>query len=73
MKSLLMGTGCYLCKVYNYHDSQACGYKRFGFLPRIEAMVWEWDSFVVLCDPLCPVVSFVTLCAPLWIILFDIL
>jgi hypothetical protein len=27
MKSLLVGTGRYLCKVYNYHDSRACGYK----------------------------------------------
>jgi hypothetical protein len=32
MKSLLMGTGCYLCKVYNYHDSRACGYKRSGII-----------------------------------------
>jgi hypothetical protein len=23
MKSLLVGTGRYLCKVYNYHDSRA--------------------------------------------------
>jgi hypothetical protein len=27
MKSLLVGTGRYLCKVYNYHDSQPCGYQ----------------------------------------------
>jgi hypothetical protein len=32
MKSLLMGTGRYLCKVYKYHDSRACGYKRSGIL-----------------------------------------
>jgi hypothetical protein len=32
MKSLLVGTGRYLCKVYNYHDSRACGYKRSGIL-----------------------------------------
>jgi hypothetical protein len=32
MKSLLMGTMRYLCKVYNYHDSQACSYKRYGIL-----------------------------------------
>jgi hypothetical protein len=32
MKSLLVGTGRYLCKVYNYHDSQACGYKQSGIL-----------------------------------------
>jgi hypothetical protein len=28
MKSLLVGTGYNLCRVYNYHDSRACGYKR---------------------------------------------
>jgi hypothetical protein len=32
MKSLLVGIGCYLCKVYNYYDSRACGYKRSGIL-----------------------------------------
>jgi hypothetical protein len=42
MKSLVMGTGRYLCKVYNYHDSRACGYKRSGIFPRIEDLVWEW-------------------------------
>jgi hypothetical protein len=45
MKSLLMCTGRYLCKVYNYHDSQACSYKQSGILPRIEGMIWEWDGF----------------------------
>jgi hypothetical protein len=30
MKSLLVGIGCYLCKVYNYHDSRACGYMLSG-------------------------------------------
>jgi hypothetical protein len=39
MKSLLMGAGHYLCKVYNYHDSRACGYKQSRILPRIEGMV----------------------------------
>jgi hypothetical protein len=73
MKSLLVGTRRYLYKVYNYHDSRAYGYKRSGILPRIEGMVGEWDSFLVLCNPLCPFVSFVTLCAPLWIILCNIL
>jgi hypothetical protein len=60
MKSLLVGTGCYLCKVYNYHDSRACGYKRFG--SSFDYMVWmgmrwNWSSlcgiFVItlcLCD-----------------------
>jgi hypothetical protein len=32
MKSLLVGTGHYLYKVYNYHDSLACGYKWYGIL-----------------------------------------
>jgi hypothetical protein len=32
MESLLVGTGLYLYKVYNYHDSQACGYKRSEIL-----------------------------------------
>jgi hypothetical protein len=36
MKSLLVGTGHYLCKVYNYHDSRACGYKRSGILFRLD-------------------------------------
>jgi hypothetical protein len=40
MKSLLVGTGRYLCKVYNYHGSRACSYKQSGILPRIEGMVW---------------------------------
>jgi hypothetical protein len=76
MKSLLVGIGRYLCKVYNYHDSRACGYKRSRILPRIEGMVWEWSGWmdgygfgialwyrVILC----------ALCAPLCIILCDIL
>jgi hypothetical protein len=47
MKSLCVGTGRYLCKVYNYHDSEACGYKWYGILPRIEGMVmvWSWNGF----------------------------
>jgi hypothetical protein len=42
MKSIRVGTGRYLCKVYNYHDSKACDYKRPVILPRIEGMVREW-------------------------------
>jgi hypothetical protein len=45
MKLLLIGAGHYLCKVYNYHDSRACGYKRFEILPRIEGMVCVWFGF----------------------------
>jgi hypothetical protein len=51
MKSPLVGTGCYLCKVYNYHDSRACGYKRYAILPRIEGLVlgreWLWFGYGV--------------------------
>jgi hypothetical protein len=32
MKSLLVGIGRYLCNMYNYYDSQVCGYKRLGIL-----------------------------------------
>jgi hypothetical protein len=46
MKSLLVGTGRYLCKVYNYHDSRACSYKRSGILPRIVGMVGSGVVFV---------------------------
>jgi hypothetical protein len=45
MKSLLMGTWHYLCKVYNYHDSRTYSYKRSRILPRIEGMVWVWNRF----------------------------
>jgi hypothetical protein len=38
MKSLLVGTGRYLCKVYNYHDSHAYGYDGLG--SSFDWMVW---------------------------------
>jgi hypothetical protein len=38
MKSLLIGTGRYLCKVYNYHDSRVCGYKRSGILFGLDSL-----------------------------------
>jgi hypothetical protein len=48
MKSLLMGTGHYLCKVYNYDDSRACSYKWFGILFSLDGMVWDgWNGFGV--------------------------
>jgi hypothetical protein len=66
MKSLVVGTWHYLCKVYNFHDSQAYGYKQSG----IEGLVWELDGWIwfgialryrvilcVLCDPLCTFVD----------------
>jgi hypothetical protein len=80
MKSLCVVQGTNLCRVYNYHDSRACGYKRSVILPRIEGMVWEWDGWIwfgitlwycvilcALCDPLCTFVD-QTLCpfVPLW-------
>jgi hypothetical protein len=47
MKSPCMGAGHYLCKVYNYHDSRACGYMWFGILPRIDGIGLgvEWSGF----------------------------
>jgi hypothetical protein len=61
MESLLVGTGRYLCKVYNYHDSRAYGYKRFGILFWLDGLdgngmvlvklFWNLcDYFVPLCD-----------------------
>ncbi len=44
MKSLLMGTGRYLCKVYNYHDSRAYSYKRSGILFWLDGFGWEWGG-----------------------------
>jgi hypothetical protein len=46
MKSLLVGTGCYLCKVYKYHESQACDYKRSRILHRIVGMVGNGVVFM---------------------------
>jgi hypothetical protein len=62
MKSLLVAIGCYLCKVYNYHDIRACDYKRSRILSRLDGMNWlgygSWCSlcgnFVIL---LCPFVD----------------
>jgi hypothetical protein len=56
MKSLLMDTGRYLCKVYNYHDCRAYGYKWFVILFWLGGMVWDGrNSFSVdhmgWCDP----------------------
>jgi hypothetical protein len=45
--------GANLCKVYNYHDSQACGYKRSRILPRIDGfekvlgVAWYWIKMIV--------------------------
>jgi hypothetical protein len=70
MKSLLVSTWCYLCKVYSYHDSRACGYKRYGMLFCLDGLDGNGmvlvKSFWKLCD------YFVPLCA-IVIILYDIL
>jgi hypothetical protein len=58
MKSLLVGTGRYLCKLYNYHDSQAYGYKWSGILSRLDGTVWmSYGSWCSLCG------NFLILCA----------
>jgi hypothetical protein len=52
-----MGKGYYLCKVYNYHDNRACGYKQSGILSRLDGMVWMgygywcslYGNFEILC------------------------
>jgi hypothetical protein len=57
MKSLLVGIVRYLYKVYNYHDSRACGYKRSEILflldgldrIRMVLVLSLWN----LCAPLC--------------------
>jgi hypothetical protein len=66
MKSLLVCTGRYLYKVYNYHDSRACGYMQSLILSRLDGFGVEWFWFS-LCG------SHVFLCAPWWIVLCDIL
>jgi hypothetical protein len=63
MKSLLVGTRCYLCNVYNYHDSRACGYKRYDILFWLDGLDMNgkvlvkplWD----LCDYFVPLCAFV--------------
>jgi hypothetical protein len=57
-----MGTGCYIYKVYNYHNIRTCGYKRSGMLSRLVGLVVEWFvwlSCVELCDLLNPLVDHV--------------
>jgi hypothetical protein len=66
MKSLLMDTGRYLCKVYNYNDMQACSYKQSEILFRLGGMVGNGVVFVETLWSLCALCAFV-------IILCDIL
>jgi hypothetical protein len=42
----ICGYRCYLCKVYNYHDSRACDYKRSGILFRLVGIVGNGVVFV---------------------------
>jgi hypothetical protein len=57
MKSLLVGTGYNLCRVNNYHDSRACGYKRSGILFWLDGLNGDgmglvktfWDLWDTLC------------------------
>jgi hypothetical protein len=59
MKSLLVGIEHYLRKVYNYHDSRACDYKRSGILSGLDGMIWlVYGSWCSLCE------NFVILYAP---------
>jgi hypothetical protein len=70
MKSLLVGIGRYLCKVYNYHDSRACGYRWSGVLFLFAGLVGNGMVLVKylwkICDYFVPICAFV-------IILCDIL
>jgi hypothetical protein len=59
-----MGTGRYLCKVYNYHESRACGYKQSGILSRLDGLHVEWFGFGLSC---------VIYRIPLWITLCGII
>jgi hypothetical protein len=45
MKSLLMGIGRYHCKVYNYHDSRACGYMQSRILFQLDGLGMEWFGY----------------------------
>jgi hypothetical protein len=62
MKSVHVGIGHYLCKVYNYHNSRVYGYKRSEILSRLDGMVWlSYGSWSSICGnfgiPLCPFVD----------------
>jgi hypothetical protein len=61
MKSLLMGTGRYFYKVYNYHDNESCGYKRSEILFWLDGLdengvelvkpLWDLCDYFVLVWP----------------------
>jgi hypothetical protein len=60
MKSLLVGTGRYLCKVYNYHDRRAYGYNRSGILFWLDGLV---EIGMELIEPLWDLCDYYV---PLW-------
>jgi hypothetical protein len=49
MKSLLVGTRHYHCKVCNCHDTCAYGYKQSEILSRLVGLGWEWYCFGLAC------------------------
>jgi hypothetical protein len=53
--------------VYNYHDSRDCGYKKSKILSRLDGYGMDRYGFYIA------LWNRVILCAPLWIILYDIL
>jgi hypothetical protein len=63
MKSLLMDTRHYVCKVYNYHDSRACGYKRSEILFWLDGLNGNVmvlaEPLLKLCDYFVPLYAFV--------------
>jgi hypothetical protein len=56
-----MGTGRYLCNVYNHHDSRGFNYKWSGITSRLDGLSVEWFGFaltyVKLCDLQNPLVD----------------
>jgi hypothetical protein len=57
MKSRRMGTGYNLCRVYNYHDSRACGYKRSGILFWLDGLDRDGMDLVKTLWDLCDTLS----------------
>jgi hypothetical protein len=45
MKSLLVGTGRCLCKLYNYYDSRACGYRWSLILFHLDGLGMKWLGY----------------------------
>jgi hypothetical protein len=70
MKSLFMDTVRYLYKVYNYHDSRACGYKRSVILFWLDGLDGSGMDLVKSLWKLC---DYFVLAYAFVIILYDIL